>query len=146
MRYLIFLITILIVLSGCANEIRGFAEDIHTSKRQSAPEFNHTTCDTNSTTVKGFTTYKPLENRQQGSLKLIKSDGFNNYITGLVSNNSGEYFDFVKVNFVIYDSKGNKLGNAFDTIRNLNPGDSWKFKAYVNDSEFSSYAFEGFSF
>lgn len=55
-----------------------------------------------------------------------KTDNF--YIIGTLTNNSSDDYDYVTINYHVSDKDGNILGNATDSIYNLEKGKSWKFK------------------
>ena len=55
-----------------------------------------------------------------------KMDNF--YIIGTLTNNSSDDYDYVTINYHVSDKDGNILGNATDSIDNLEKGKSWKFK------------------
>lgn len=55
-----------------------------------------------------------------------KTDNF--YIIGTLINNSSDDYDYVTINYHVSDKDGNILGNATDSIDNLEKGKSWKFK------------------
>lgn len=55
-----------------------------------------------------------------------KKDNF--YIIGTLTNNSSDDYDYVTINYHVSDKDGNILGNATDSIDNLEKGKSWKFK------------------
>ena len=55
-----------------------------------------------------------------------KTDNF--YIIGTLTNNSSDDYDYVTINYHVFDKDGNILGNATDSIDNLGKGKSWKFK------------------
>ena len=55
-----------------------------------------------------------------------KTDNF--YIIGTLTNNSSDDYDYVTINYHVSDKDGNILGNAIDSIDNLEKGKSWKFK------------------
>lgn len=55
-----------------------------------------------------------------------KTDNF--YIIGTLTNNSSDDYDYVTINYHVSDKDGNILGNAKDSIDNLEKGKSWKFK------------------
>lgn len=52
----------------------------------------------------------------------------NFYIIGTLTNNSSDDYDYVTINYHVSDKDGNILGNATDSIDNLEKGKSWKFK------------------
>ena len=55
-----------------------------------------------------------------------KTDNF--YIIVTLTNNSSDDYDYVTINYHVSDKDGNILGNATDSIDNLEKGKSWKFK------------------
>lgn len=55
-----------------------------------------------------------------------KTDNF--YIIGTLTNNSSDDYDYATINYHVSDKDGNILGNATDSIDNLEKGKSWKFK------------------
>lgn len=55
-----------------------------------------------------------------------KTDNF--YIIGTLTNNSSDDYDYVTINYHVSDKDGNILGNATDSIDNLEKGKTWKFK------------------
>ncbi len=50
-------------------------------------------------------------------------------ITGTVKNETGVSWDYVEIDFDIYNSSGEKVGVAMDNIRGLDANERWKFKA-----------------
>lgn len=68
------------------------------------------------------------------NLKLAKGWGWttdNRYITGTVINQSDNTYSTVIIKFNLYDKENNLVGNAIDSINNLGPHETWKFKALV---------------
>jgi len=55
-------------------------------------------------------------------------------ITGIVRNNTGRDYSYVQVEFNIYDSTGAQIGSTMDNINNLEPHGTWRFSAYVFES------------
>lgn len=55
-----------------------------------------------------------------------KTDNF--YIIGTLTNNSSDDYDYVTINYHVFDKDDNILGNATDSIDDLEKGKSWKFK------------------
>jgi len=72
-------------------------------------------------------------------LELMKSrwvtddDGLT-YIVGRIRNNSGGSVSFVHVEFPVFNRFHEQVGVAQDTISNLAPGATWKFRALVPDA------------
>lgn len=52
-----------------------------------------------------------------------------NYITGTATNTSDKQLSAVSVTFNLYDQQNALVGNAVDNGLNLEPNDTWKFKA-----------------
>ena len=50
-------------------------------------------------------------------------------IKGTIKNTTTKAYDWVDIEFVLYDADGNNLGTASDTIFNLLAGDTWNFTA-----------------
>jgi len=58
---------------------------------------------------------------------IVDSNGFR-YITGSFKNTSSVEFDSVHVWFALYDKEGNRVGDKVESIYNLLPGKTWKYK------------------
>lgn len=50
-------------------------------------------------------------------------------IVGTIKNISDKTYSYVTIKFTIYDSSGNQLGTATDSIDNFKSGNTWKFEA-----------------
>jgi hypothetical protein len=72
------------------------------------------------------------------------SNEFASYIVGKVRNDSGHTFSYLRVNFDLLDSHGNKIGTAEDTINDLAPGQTWKFRAMAVAQNIGTAQFAGF--
>lgn len=57
------------------------------------------------------------------------SDDFWYSITGDVTNNTSSDYSYVSVEFNVYDSDGNQIGNCFDSTNNLEAHGTWKIEA-----------------
>ena len=55
--------------------------------------------------------------------------GYSAEIKGKLKNTSMRDYDYVSVEFSVYDKNGNNLGTALDNINNLRVGDTWNFSA-----------------
>lgn len=55
--------------------------------------------------------------------------GYSAEISGVIKNNSFGLYDYVQVEFVVYDENGNNLGTALDNMNNLGAGETWRFNA-----------------
>ena len=58
-------------------------------------------------------------------------------ISGTVKNRSGVNCETAYIEFNLYDSHENLVGNTFDTISNLGPGQMWKFRAPVFANQYA---------
>lgn len=65
----------------------------------------------------------------------IESDSFTSYATGILKNNTDTEKSYVQVTIPVYDSNGNKVGEALANVNNLKANDTWKFKAIYLGSE-----------
>lgn len=66
-------------------------------------------------------------------------------VTGTVKNSSSQQFSMVMIEFNLYDSEGNQVGTATDSVSNFEPGGSWNFKAGVFESKAQQAKFKGFT-
>ena len=64
-------------------------------------------------------------------------------ISGTLRNVASSYDGSFSIRFSIYDSAGNKLGSASDSINALKPGETWRFKANVFDLDTAKFQYEG---
>lgn len=64
-------------------------------------------------------------------------------ITGFVTNNTGKLVKTAFIRFNLYDAQGTLIGNAADYIKDLAPGDRWKFETKSSVTDFSSYKLTG---
>jgi len=53
------------------------------------------------------------------------------YVTGSITNTSGQKFSFLSVKIILYDSNGERIGGAGDSIQNFEPDQTWKFQALI---------------
>lgn len=68
-----------------------------------------------------------------------ENNGYINHISGLVKNNTGRNYSYVRVTFNLYDKSGMQIGTSTDSIQNLKSGDTWKFKTVILGKEFDEY-------
>ena len=57
------------------------------------------------------------------------SDTYTITVTGTSTNNSSKALDCVQITISIYDSDGNVVGTAIDTLLYLDAGETWNFHA-----------------
>lgn len=48
-------------------------------------------------------------------------------ITGKLKNDENYRIDYVSINFNLYNSNGNLIGNTYASVHSLGPGKTWKF-------------------
>lgn len=70
------------------------------------------------------------------------SDPYWARIKGTLTNNSGRDLSYVQVEYVLYDSDGAQIGNAFANTTNLKADGVWKFEASVLEDADSVARFE----
>lgn len=56
-------------------------------------------------------------------------------VTGTLVNNSKKSYESIDVAYVVYDSNGVVLGNAYAYLDGLKKGKSWKFKAVYYEED-----------
>lgn len=62
------------------------------------------------------------------------------HIEGIVKNKTNKKFDYVQVQFNLYDKQGNIVGQALANMNNLDANGTWKFTAYNFSGEsYSTY-------
>ena len=62
-----------------------------------------------------------------------EADQYSRYVVGKLRNNTDRTFNYVQVEINLYDGEGNVVGTTFDNVTNLEPGQTWKFKAVILD-------------
>lgn len=73
----------------------------------------------------------------------ITTDTFGNqWIEGIIQNDTGKDYSYVQVTFRLYDENGNQIGTAMDNINHLKKGATWKYKATPFFEDFVTYEFE----
>lgn len=71
-----------------------------------------------------------------------ESDGLMRYVVGEIRNNSSKTYGYVQVEIGLY--QGEKLvGSTLDNVNNLEPGQTWSFKALVVDDNADNYKITG---
>ena len=58
-------------------------------------------------------------------------DKYSSYVHGSVTNNSNQTLSYVVIKFNLYDNYNNQVGDTLDSVNNLLPHTTWKFKAYA---------------
>lgn len=57
------------------------------------------------------------------------------YVVGTAKNAGDERISWGSIEVKFYDYDGNLVGNGIDAVRDLDPGETWKFKASYYDSD-----------
>ena len=68
--------------------------------------------------------------------------GYSAYVDGVLRNDSGSDWDYVQIEFSIYDQNGRNLGTALDNANNISAGDTWQFEAFLFDAKNMPYSFK----
>ncbi|MBR2869846.1 MAG: FxLYD domain-containing protein [Clostridia bacterium] len=68
--------------------------------------------------------------------------GYSAEIRGVIKNTSSNDYDYVEIEYTVYDQKGNNIGTALANVNNLGAGETWSFTATLLD--FPSSAPESF--
>lgn len=71
-------------------------------------------------------------------------DEFSSAITGIVVNGRSRRLSSATITFNLYDQNGAKVGSVSDSIRGLDPGERWRFRA-VTFRKFNTYTFSKLS-
>lgn len=61
------------------------------------------------------------------------------YIVGSVKNNGAKTYSYVQVTINLYDNSGAQVGSTLANVNNLEPGGTWKFKAYWIEKDATNY-------
>lgn len=78
-----------------------------------------------------------------GIVEDFRSEGRN--IVGKVRNVTGKRVSFAMASFGLFDSEGNKVGSAFDTVSNWEAGEVWAVSAFIFDKRATQWRFDKFS-
>lgn len=97
-------------------------EAINVTKKETDPEQKNPEPEQQGITVK-------TDKYELTDVKIIKSN-LGMTVTGILKNNSGKDMRGISLQFPIYDTSGNKTGNAMDMISDLKNGETWKFEAH----------------
>ncbi|WP_261597086.1 FxLYD domain-containing protein [Methanoculleus formosensis] len=63
-------------------------------------------------------------------------------VVGTAKNVGGKRISWGTVEVKFYDRDGNMVGNAVDYVQNLDPGETWKFKAMYVDMDGSIHSYK----
>lgn len=66
------------------------------------------------------------------ALDIIEHEMKNNYISGIVKNNTGKTLKMLEVSADCYDKDDNKLSVSTTYLSELGPGETWKFRMWTN--------------
>lgn len=81
------------------------------------------------------------ESRYTISDESLSGDEYSTTVNGTLKNNTDSTISYLEVKYALYDKDGNQLGTALDVTNSLEPGGSWKFKAWsdVVKADVASY-------
>lgn len=71
-----------------------------------------------------------------------ESDGYTRYVVGEIKNNSAKTYSYVQVEIGLYQGE-TLVGSTLDNVTNLEPGQTWSFKALVVDDTADNYKITG---
>lgn len=66
---------------------------------------------------------------EDGHAGRLDEYGFAYYIDGYIKNNTDKNYNYVQVDFTVYDSEGNTIGSCLDNNSGLEANGRWKFSA-----------------
>lgn len=76
-------------------------------------------------------------------LELLEHDwlveDYTRMIVGTIRNNSNQSYSYAQIQINLLDTDGNVVGSTMANVNNLEPGATWKFKAYVMETGDLSY-------
>ena len=103
-----FLIIVLLMVSGCVDY-----QDTYPSQQQASK----------------------VEELTVSSWTWTYGDYGSRYLSGILKNNVNKQFNYVSVQFNLYNDRDIQVGSTLDNINNLEPYGTWKFKALVLEDE-----------
>lgn len=81
---------------------------------------------------------EPTPSKSSNDVYIEKHEMNNYYITGIVKNNTNNTIKNLRITADCYDKENNKLGYAVDSLNELQPNETWKFKM-LKSSETTQY-------
>lgn len=69
----------------------------------------------------------------------FQKEQYATYVVGTVINTKNKKLSYLQVEINLYDQSGAQVGSALANINNLEPGGTWKFKAYVFQQEATDF-------
>lgn len=69
----------------------------------------------------------------------------NQYITGVIKNNTNTDKGYIQVSFTLYDADGNNIGTAWTNTNNLKSGETWKFEAIILEDDVATFEIDEIS-
>jgi len=88
-------------------------------------------------------TSKPLKPDLEVIQHKTISDEFCQYVTGMVKNNTKKTYSYVQVEINLFDQYDNLVGSTLDNVNNLEPGQTWSFKAVIIKDDVVAYKIAG---
>ena len=92
---------------------------------------------TSSNTSVSETKEESVEEKQDYELsdvEVVEESGVKQ-VVGVLKNNTDKEKSYIQISFPYKDADGNKLGTALANVNDLGPGETWKFKATVLETE-----------
>lgn len=94
--------------------------------------------------MNGVSVNAPEEAKKTGQAYKVEglkgtNEGGVKYVTGTLTNNSGEKKGYVQVEINLLDKSGAVVGSTLANINNLEPGQKWKFKAVVMEDSATTF-------
>lgn len=65
----------------------------------------------------------------------VEKDVVASYVTGVLKNNTNANKKYISIKFAVKDKSGNKVGDAFANVNDIESNGTWKFKAIYMGSE-----------
>lgn len=97
---------------------------------------------TSSNTAKKSKKSKKVKQEQKENLEIISHDSiaedYSRYVVGKIKNNTDKTYSYVQVEINLYNGDA-QVGSTMDNVNNLEPGQTWEFKAIITDDSCTSY-------
>lgn len=135
-RPILFIIAIILIIAvaissndGASDSVKpGYSEDYYNKMQALAEqEYENQAKEENPTP-------EPIHDSMNGfevqDLK-AQSDKYSRYVTGKILNNKGYKLRYMQITINLYDKNENIVGTAWDNVVNVEPGETWSFKAGV---------------
>lgn len=82
------------------------------------------------------------EKKEVANLQVVSHDSvaeeYSRYVVGKIKNNTSHTYSYVQVEINLYNGDA-LIGSTLDNVNNLEPGQTWEFKAIITDDNCTSY-------